>query len=226
MASQQLDTSVSPDEFTAERVNHYTDILKGKTNPTRSDLDSVEAEIVSLENLIDRSLRHLDLLKNIRAYLNPKEVNDVTRITGDGIDDTLEDQSNLVTWEGVTRHGDWDELYPGEKFYTTQKAAEMMGKSQKTVLSWIKNGKLLGLQRNGSREYRLPSMQFIDGKPLDSLSEVISAVGDPDSAWHFLRVPQYLDKKALLPIDVLRSGDKQQIKTIISIAECFGCDFT
>lgn len=145
---------------------------------------------------------------------------------GDGIDDSMKEHSSKVTWADVTVYGDWSALYPGVNCYTTQEVGKLTGMSQRTIPAWINKGKLLGFQRQGVQGYRLTSIQFKDGKPLQDLEEVISTIGDPYATWHFVRVPQYLDGKSVLPIDVLISGNEQLIRAVISVAGGYGSDFS
>ena len=209
-----------------EQVFHHSQGLSGREDTTLTKLDRVETEIVGLEILIERSVKHLELRKNIKVYLEPTEASDITRLEGDGIDDSMKEHSSKVTWADVTVYGDRSELYPGVNFYTTQEVGKLTGMSQRTILAWINKGKLLGFQRQGVQGYRLPSIQFKDGKPLQGLEEVISTIGDPYATWHFLRVPQYLDVKAVLPIDVPISGDDQLIRAVILVAGGYGSDFS
>ncbi len=227
MEKQLLGVTLKPEKKSVVNVIHDATMLDGEVTPSKCDFDSLEAEIISWEIHIDRSLKYLELLKNIRASSRPTDPSDVVRLKGDGIDDSLAKQSNSVTLDDVTVRGNWNELYPGVDFLTTHETARLMGLSQKTVRSWIKNRKLLALQRKGVQGYRLPSTQFDrEGKPLNGLEEIISIIGNPYLTWDFLRIPQFLDKEAVLPIDVLESGNKNLIKKVISIAEGFGSDFS
>ena len=226
MNQREKSTSTETISVAVEKVLRHSRGLSGREDKTITKLDRVETEIVGLEILIECSVKHLEMLKNIKAYLDPTEASDITRLKGDGIDDSMKEYSSNVTWANVTVFGDWSELYPGVNFYTTQEVGKLTGMSQRTILAWINKGKLLGFQRQGVQGYRLPSIQFKDGKPLQGLEEVISTIGDPYATWHFLRVRQYLDGKAELPIDVLISGDDQLIRAVISVAGGYGCDFS
>lgn len=226
MNQRQKSTSTETLSNAVEKVLRHSQGLSGREDKTLTKLDRVETEIVGLEILIERSVKHLELLKNIKAYLDPTEVSDITRLEGGGIDDSVKEHSSKVTWADVTVYGDWNELYPGVDFYTTQEVGKLTGMSPRTILAWINKGKLLGFQRQSVQGYRLPSIQFKDGKPLQGLEEVISTIGDPYATWHFLRVPQYLDGKAVLPIDVLISRNDQLIRALISVAGGYGSDFS
>ena len=189
-------------------------------------LATVEGEIVSIQILIERSVKHLEMLRNIKAHLTPKERSDVIRIVGDGIDDSITEHTSRASWEDVSVYGDWNEVDPEVDFYTIPEVGNITGMSQRTIRTWIKNRKLLAFQKQEGHGYLMPLIQLKNGKPLKDLAEVISAIGDPYLTWHFLRVPQFLNKKAVLPIDVLSSGDDNMITAVIAVAEGFGDDFT
>ena len=223
---QRTGTSMELGNTSYENVLRHSQKNFSGEGTTLCKLETVEAEIVSIQILIERSLKHLEMLKNIKAHLTPKERSDVIRIEGDGIDDTVSDRTSRASWEDVSVYGNWKEIYPDVDFYTTQEVGKITGMSLRTVRTWIKNRKLLAFRRQEGQGYLMPSIQFKNGKPLKGLAEVISAIGDPYLTWHFLRVPQFLNKKAVLPIDVLISGDDNMIMAVISVAEGFGYDFT
>ena len=226
MNQQRASPTVEPVNTSFENELRHSQVNNGGEETVLDNLETVEAEIVSLQNQIERSLKHLETLKNIKAYLSPKDRSDVIRLEGDGIDDSVKDHTSRASWEDVTVCGDWNELYPEVDFYTTQEVGKITGMSQQTIRTWIKNGKLLAFRRQGVLGYRMPSLQFKNGRPLKGLAEVISTIGDPYLTWHFLRVPQFLNKKAVLPIDALISGDDNMVMAVISAAKGFGYDFT
>lgn len=226
MDEQRTGTSTELGNTSYENVLRHSQMNFRGEGTTLCKLETVEAEIVRIQILIERSLKHLETLKNIKAHLTLKERSDVIRIAGDGIDDTVTEHTSRATWEDVSVYGNWDEIYPEVDFHTTQEVGKITGRSQRTIRTWIKNRKLLAFQRQDGQGYLMPSIQFKNGKPLKGLAEVISAIGDPYLTWHFLRVPQFLNKKAVLPIDILISGDDNMIRAVISVAEGFGYDFT
>ena len=226
MDEQRKGTCMEPENTSYENVLRHSQMNFSGEETTLYKLATVEAEIVSIQILIERSLKHLEMLRNIKAHLTPKERSDVIRIVGDGIDDSVTEHTSRANWEDVSVYGDWNEIYPEVDFFTTQEVGNITGMSQRTIRTWIKNRKLLAFRRQEGQGYLMPLIQFKNGKPLKGLAEVISAVGDPYLTWHFLRVPQFLNKKAVLPIDVLISGDDNMIMAVISVAEGFGYDFS
>lgn len=73
MNQRQKSTSTGTIGNAVEQVFHHSQGLNGREDTTLTKLDKVETEIVGLEILIERSVKHLELLKNIKAYLDPKK---------------------------------------------------------------------------------------------------------------------------------------------------------
>lgn len=83
------------------------------------------------------------------------------------------------------------------------------GVGRSTLSNWYKNGAVVGLLR-GQRKLAYPLEQFIDGRPLEGLSDVMAAAPDPRSAWLWLRQPHgALDDET--PLDLLRVGKRDQV---------------
>ena len=226
MDEQRTGTSMELGNTSYENVLRNSQMNFSGDGATLCKLETVEAEIVRIQILIERSLKHLEMLRNIKAHLTRKERSDVIRIIGDGIDDTVPEHTIRASWEDASVYGNWKEIYPEVDFCTTEEVGKITGMSQRTIRTWIKNKKLLAFRRQEGQGYLMPSIQFKNGKPLKGLAEVISAIEDPYLTWHFLRVPQFLNQKAVLPMDVLISGDDNMIMAVISVAEGFGYDFT
>lgn len=83
------------------------------------------------------------------------------------------------------------------------------GVGRSTLSTWHKNGAVVGLLR-GQRKLAYPLEQFIDGRPLQGLSDVVAAAPDARSAWLWLRQRHgALDGET--PLAVLRAGKRDQV---------------
>ena len=182
-------------------------------------------EIATLENITLRTFAVSALTQSVRAFLELSRTDKAVHIKGDGLDDSTEQSNNAPSWDDVTRFGDWDELYPGIELLTTYEAAELLGKSQPTVLSWIDKGELLALERKGRRGFRLPAEQFVDGKPILGIAEVARVIGHPGLAWRFLTTPLEFDGSDARPLDKLKSGKEKDMRLIIESARNFTSEF-
>jgi len=74
-----------------------------------------------------------------------------------------------------------------------------------TLHGWQKQHRVVALL-SGTRRHVFPLAQFVDGRPVEGLTEVIAAAGSPRSAWVWLTRPHSsLDAQA--PLDRLKAGD-------------------
>ena len=62
------------------------------------------------------------------------------------------------------------------------------GVARSTLHTWQRQGVVIGLLV-GVRKHAFPTEQFVDGRPVTSLGEVVEAIGDPRAAWLWLREP-------------------------------------
>ncbi|TPL48325.1 antitoxin Xre/MbcA/ParS toxin-binding domain-containing protein [Mesorhizobium sp. B2-4-6] len=71
-----------------------------------------------------------------------------------------------------------------------------------TLHRWQRRGEVVAL-RKGGRKHVFPLAQFIDGRPVPGISEVLSAIANPRLAWFWLSRPSpELDGR--VPIGMLR----------------------
>ncbi|TGP51370.1 DUF2384 domain-containing protein [bacterium M00.F.Ca.ET.230.01.1.1] len=71
-----------------------------------------------------------------------------------------------------------------------------------TLHRWQRRGEVIGL-RKGGRKHVFPLAQFVDGRPVPGISEVLSAITNPRLAWFWLTRPSpELDGR--VPIEMLR----------------------
>lgn len=78
-----------------------------------------------------------------------------------------------------------------------------LGISRSTLYSWTTRGAVISL-RKGRRNHVYPLAQFIDGRPIEGIEEVISAASNHRAAWQWL----LQDKPSIggVPLELLRDG--------------------
>jgi hypothetical protein len=62
------------------------------------------------------------------------------------------------------------------------------GVARSILHTWQKQGAVIGLLV-GVRKHAFPTEQFVDGRPVTGLGEIVEAIGDPRAAWLWLREP-------------------------------------
>lgn len=62
------------------------------------------------------------------------------------------------------------------------------GVARSTLHTWQKQRAVIGLLV-GVRKHAFPTEQFVDGRPVTGLGEIVGAIGDPRTAWLWLREP-------------------------------------
>ena len=79
------------------------------------------------------------------------------------------------------------------------------GISRTTLHGWQKQHRVVGLL-TGLRKHVFPVAQFVDGRPVAGLAEVILAAGSPRAAWLWL-VQAHPSFDGVTPLDRLKAGD-------------------
>jgi len=59
------------------------------------------------------------------------------------------------------------------------------GTKRSTLHDWQRRGAIIGLLK-GERKHVFPLAQFLDGRPLEGMSEVTKIIGNPRAAWQWL----------------------------------------
>ena len=62
------------------------------------------------------------------------------------------------------------------------------GIARSTLHAWQKQGAVIGLLK-GVRKHVFPLDQFIDGRPIEGLAEVLKVIGEPRTAWLWMKEP-------------------------------------
>lgn len=78
------------------------------------------------------------------------------------------------------------------------------GIPRSTLYWWQRHNDVVAFRR-GSRKHVFPLAQFIDGRPIPGIKQVLSSIADPRVAWLWLISPSPL-LKSRVPIELLREG--------------------
>ncbi|TIV14782.1 MAG: hypothetical protein E5V95_29045 [Mesorhizobium sp.] len=78
------------------------------------------------------------------------------------------------------------------------------GIPRSTLYWWQRHNDVVAFRR-GSRKHVFPLAQFIDGRPIPGIRQVLSTIADPRVAWLWLISPSPL-LKGRVPIELLREG--------------------
>ncbi|WP_095084293.1 antitoxin Xre/MbcA/ParS toxin-binding domain-containing protein [Mesorhizobium sophorae] len=91
--------------------------------------------------------------------------------------------------------------------------------ARSTLHRWQRRGEVIAL-RKGGRKHVFPLAQFVDGRPVAGLRDVLSLIGNPRLAWLWLTRPSaQLDRR--IPIDLLR---QDQVEEVVEAARVFAPD--
>ena len=84
--------------------------------------------------------------------------------------------------------------------------------ARSTLHTWQKQGVVIGLLV-GVRKHAFPTEQFVEGRPVTGLGEVVEAIGDLRAAWLWLREP-HLELAGTTPLARLKSGATNKVVEI------------
>jgi hypothetical protein len=83
------------------------------------------------------------------------------------------------------------------------------GIARSTLHDWQKHGQVVALL-TGARKHAFPLEQFVDGRPVQGIADVLKVVGNPRRAWLWLtQQSPLLDHKR--PIDLLRQDRRDEV---------------
>ena len=83
------------------------------------------------------------------------------------------------------------------------------GIARSTLHDWQKRGQVVALLA-GARKHAFPLEQFVDGRPVEGIAEVLKIVGNPRRAWLWLvqQSPLLGNKR---PVDLLKQDRKDEV---------------
>ena len=88
--------------------------------------------------------------------------------------------------------------------------------ARSTLHRWQRRGDVIAL-RKGGRKHVFPLAQFVDGRPVAGISDVLSLIGNPRLTWLWLTRPT-AQLEGRIPIDLLR---QDQIEEVVEAARVF-----
>lgn len=81
--------------------------------------------------------------------------------------------------------------------------------ARSTLHRWQRRGDVIAL-RKGGRKHVFPLAQFVDGRPVAGISDVLELIGNPRLAWLWLSRPSaQLDGR--IPIDLMRQDQAEEV---------------
>jgi hypothetical protein len=83
------------------------------------------------------------------------------------------------------------------------------GVARSTLHTWQKQGAVIGLLV-GVRKHAFPTEQFVDGRPVIGLRQVVETIGDPRVAWMWLREPNP-GLAGVKPLARLKAGETGKV---------------
>ncbi len=106
---------------------------------------------------------------------------------GDGHGEMLdieEGRRRLAAYATPVRLEDWAGPVAGPS-----EIEQTFGTRRSTLHDWHKRGAVIGLLK-GERKHVFPLAQFVDGRPVEGMTEVNRIIGNPRAAWHWLIQPK------------------------------------
>lgn len=82
------------------------------------------------------------------------------------------------------------------------------GTKRSTLHDWQKRGAVIGLLK-GERKHVFPLAQFVDGRPVEGMSDITGIIGNPRAAWQWLIQPKPSIGGA--PLDRLKAGQLDEV---------------
>lgn len=156
-----------------------------------------------------------ETMESVVADLADKGVDQLIRIEtdkpaevsqGEGLGDLLDEMEGRRRLESIAqpvRLEDWagPVAGPGE-------IERKFGTRRSTLHEWQKRGAVIGLLK-GERKHVFPLAQFVDGRPMEGMSEVLRVIGNPRTAWQWL--VQSKPSLGGAPLERLRKGHISQV---------------
>lgn len=134
----------------------------------------------------------------------------IERTRGNGLGEMIslsEGRSRLAAYTAPKAIEDWAGPVGGASDIEAQ-----IGVKRTTLNTWYKQSAVIGLLR-GQRKLAYPLEQFIDGRPLQGIADVLAVAPDARSAWLWMRQPHgALDGRT--PLVALRGGQQIEISAI------------
>ncbi len=201
-------------------ARHNPGISKAALKGTSKVVAAVTAASVRLSDeqqrrILSREKVLAETMESVVADLADKNPADLVRIetdkpvevsNGEGLGDLLDDaegRRRLAAIALPVRLEDWAGPVAGPSEIERQ-----FGTKRSTLHEWQKRGAVVGLLK-GERKHVFPLAQFVDGRPVEGMSEVVRRIGNPRVAWQWLIQPK--PSIGGTPLDRLKKGHTSQV---------------
>ena len=146
-----------------------------------------------------------------RQFMPAETTNEpVERTRGSGLGEVIslsEGRARLAAYAAPKAIEDWAGPVGGASDIEAQ-----IGVKRTTLNTWYKQGAIIGLLR-GQRKLAYPLEQFIDGRPLQGIADVLAVAPDARSAWLWMRQPHgALDGET--PLAALRAAKQDKVRAV------------
>lgn len=171
--------------------------------------DEQQRRILSREKVLAETMESVvaDLAGKNPADLVKIETDKPVEVSnGEGLGDLLDEAEGRRRLGGFAvpvRLEDWAGPVAGPSEIERQ-----FGTKRSTLHEWQKRGAVVGLLK-GERKHVFPLAQFVDGRPVEGMSEVVRRIGNPRVAWQWLIQPK--PSIGGTPLDRLKKGHMSQV---------------
>lgn len=171
--------------------------------------DEQQRRILAHEKVLAQTMESVvaDLADKGGDQLIQIETNKPVEVSkGEGLGDLLDEAEGRRRIDAIAqpvRLEDWagPVAGPGE-------IERKFGTRRSTLHEWQKRGAVIGLLK-GERKHVFPLAQFVDGRPMEGMSEVMRVIGNPRAAWQWL--VQSKPSIGGAPLERLRKGHISQV---------------
>ncbi|TGS37687.1 MULTISPECIES: antitoxin Xre/MbcA/ParS toxin-binding domain-containing protein [unclassified Mesorhizobium] len=218
---QTKTTGITQDDFAdmvAEKVEralaHYDEAING---PTMVSVGKIAGSIASAVTLLSpKHQRAIDTIHADLPGLASKFVRalaaEAARRSEAGTTGTTTLSPEAETLAALPQSDDLESMliedWAGRVAGSTY-LEENLRIARSTLHRWQRRGDVIAL-RKGGRKHVFPLAQFVDGRPVAGISDVLELIGNPRLAWLWLTRPAaQLDGR--IPIDLLRQDQAEEV---------------
>ncbi|RYF22227.1 MAG: hypothetical protein EOO77_04515 [Oxalobacteraceae bacterium] len=152
-------------------------------------------------------------LEQVALQLMPSstiEDEPVEKTRGSGLGEVIslsEGRARLAAYSAPKAIEDWAGPLGGASDVEAQ-----LGVRRTTLNTWYRQGAVIGLLR-GQRKLAYPLEQFIDGRPIQGIADILGVAPDARSAWLWMRQPHgSLDGRT--PLAALLARQRHQVSAV------------
>ncbi len=201
----------------SEALTRQSGLAKVAAANTAQIVAAVAAAVVGLSPAQQKRLKSksADVADMIAAFARDDipaerivipEPTTIERVKGSGFGDLIdieEGRRRLAAYATKAPLEEWAGPVAGSS------ALHERGIARSTLHDWQKRGKVVALLA-GARKHVFPLEQFVDGRPLEGIAQVIASAPSPRSAWLWLvhNSPLLAGKR---PIDVLKQDRVEDV---------------